>query len=717
MTQTSLHSQSWHRVSSLKPRLRSHVRIHRHVYRDEIWYVMQDQSNGQFHRFTPEANLLISLMNGRRSVQEIWETACEQLPDDAMPQDEVIRLMASLHRADVLQTDKAPDTRELLERKQRQRIQNIKQYIGNPSALKLPLVDPERFLQATFPMVRWLFSWVGIVLWLGVVAYAVLLGLMHWPALMNNTWDQVFSLGNVLLIALIYPVVKAIHELGHAYAVKARGGEVHEIGLMFLLLFPIPYVDASAASAFPEKRWRMLVGGAGILVEVFLAALAMIAWANLEPGLARSVAYNVLLICGISTVLMNGNPLLRYDGYYVLADAIEIPNLGQRANAYLGYLFKRYVIGLREAEPQKSTGGERVWFVCYAVLSFVYRMLMMFFAIFLVASRFFFIGILLALWSVFSVFVMPLWRVGRQFFSDPQIQSHRGRSYAVTALVIGGVVFLLALMPVPSSTTTEGVIWAPPDTQVRAAVDGFVSDVMVEDGSMVALRQPLLQLVNAELSLRREQLELQIREYQVRHAMAMVRDRVQAQVVAHQLQGLGQEAAIVDAQVRGMLATAPQQGHFVRAREDDLTGTYVSRGDLLGYVLGPTRLVRVVVPQSSLDRIHQSAQDIRVRLAQAPGVEHAAGIIHEVPAATDELPSSALSLQGGGVIGADARSSERGALRSMENLFIMDLELPLEYGQSYIGGRVYVKFVHPPRSLLAQFYDFLRHKVLRQFRV
>src|SRR5690606_19218444 len=121
-------------------------------------------------------------------------------------------------------------------------------------------VDPERFLAATLPLVRWVFSWFGLLCWLAVVGYAGVLAFMHWPELAGNPWDQVFSLGNMLLIALIYPVVKAIHELGHAYAVKARGGEVHEIGLMFLLLFPIPYVDASAASAFPEKRWRMLVG-------------------------------------------------------------------------------------------------------------------------------------------------------------------------------------------------------------------------------------------------------------------------------------------------------------------------------------------------------------------------------------------------------------------------------------------------------------------------
>ena len=253
MTATALYSNSWHRVSALRPRLRSHIHIQRHTYRGQVWYVMQDQSNGEFHRYTPEANLLISLMDGRRSVQQIWEIACAQLDDDAMPQDEVIRLMSQLHRADVLMTDRAPDVRDLVQRRRRQRAQKIKQYVGNPSALKLPLLDPDRWLSAALPYYRWLFTWVGGLLWLAVVLYGAALGAMHWKALTHNVWDQVFSAGNVLAMALVYPLVKAVHELGHACAVKARGGEVHEIGLMFLLLVPIPMWTRRRRPASPTS--------------------------------------------------------------------------------------------------------------------------------------------------------------------------------------------------------------------------------------------------------------------------------------------------------------------------------------------------------------------------------------------------------------------------------------------------------------------------------
>jgi len=715
MSQTAMHSSAWHRVSQLRPRLRSHVRIHRHVYRDQVWYVMQDQSNGQYHRYTPEANLIIRLMDGRRTVQEIWEEASDQLADDAMPQDEVIRLMSHLHQADVLQTDRVPDAREMAQRRRKQRMQQIRQYMGNPSALRIPLVDPERFLNGTVSGVRWIFTRWGLALWLLVTGYGLLLGIRHWDEFTRNSWDQIFSLGNLLAIALIYPVVKAIHELGHAYAVKVRGGEVHEIGLMLLFLFPIPYVDASAASAFPEKRWRMLVGGAGILVEVFLAALAMIAWANLDPGPARALAYNVILICGVSTLLMNGNPLLRYDGYYVLADALEIPNLGQRSNAYLGYLFKRYVLMLREAEPQKSTRGERVWFVVYGIASFFYRMFVMFLAIFLVASQFFFVGMALAIWSVYNVFILPLWRLLRHLFTDPHIQAHRRRSWGITTAVVAGLLALAGWVPWPSSTVTEGVVWAPPGARIRAPVDGFVQSVISGD-SRVQTDDLLLTLDNADLDSRWQLLDARSLEVQARYHQALADNPVQAQVWAHQWRNLQQERQVLQSQVQGREVHSPYAGRFVRAMLDDPVGSFVQRGQVLGYVLDGTDIVRVVVPQDSLDRIHQSTEGITVRLAQRPDVSIPAQIVYEMPAATDELPSEALSLHAGGSIGASpAQHGE--ALRALDNLFIMDLALPPDARQLHVGGRVHVKFSHAPVPLARQVYGFLRQKFLRQFGV
>jgi putative peptide zinc metalloprotease protein len=714
---TALHSNSWHRVSPLRPRLRSHIHIHRHVYRGEVWYVMQDQSNGEFHRYTPEAHLLISLMDGQRTVQQIWELVCTQLDGDAMPQDEVIRLMAQLHRADVLLTDRAPDVRDLVQRRRRQRVQKIKQYIGNPSALKLPLFDPDRWLTAGLPCYRWLFTWAGALLWLGVALYGAILAVMQWDALTHNVWDQVFSSGNVLAVALVYPVVKALHELGHACAVKARGGEVHEIGVMFLLLVPIPYVDASAATGFADKRWRMLIGAVGILVELFLAALAMIAWAHLEPGVWRSLAYNVVILCGASTLFMNGNPLLRYDGYYVLSDAIEIPNLGQRANGWLGYLFKRYALGLAAVEAPRATRGEQWWFVGYGLLSFAYRMFIMFLAVFLIAGRFFFFGALLACWALFNTIVMPLWRLGLKLFTDPQIQARRWRSYAISAACVAAALYLIGAVPVPASTDTEGVVWVPASDQVRAPVAGFVRESQAGADAQIAAGAPLFTLENDELTRRAAMLAAQVDEYRARYVQAQARNQVQAGIARHQWQNLQTEQRSVAQQVSAQRVTSAHAGRYIPAQAQDSTGRYVQRGELLGYVLTAAGTVRVVVPQSSLQRIHRSLQSVRVRLVRDSGREFAAQSAREVPAATDELPSLTLSLQGGGSIGVDPRKSQEGRAKSAENLFVMDLVLPPDALRAYLGARVFVKFSHAPRPIALQAYDALRQMMLRQLQI
>src|SRR4029077_13640502 len=175
------------------------------------------------------------------------------------------------------------------------------------------------------------------------------------------------------MMSVSFLVLKALHELGHGYAVKAFGGTVHEIGIMFLVFAPMPYVDASAASEFRSKWQRALVGAAGMLVEVFIAALALYVWLAVEQGLVRAFAYNVIVVAGISTVIFNGNPLLRYDGYYILSDLLEIPNLAQRATRYWGHLVYSYLFRT-EGQEFSGTPGERAWFLFYAPSAFAYRM-------------------------------------------------------------------------------------------------------------------------------------------------------------------------------------------------------------------------------------------------------------------------------------------------------------------------------------------------------
>src|SRR5262249_49681205 len=228
------------RISSLKPRLRRHLAVHRHRYRGTSWYVVEDKASGRVHRFTPAVYLLVGQMNGRRTVDDIWNYVVTHLGDDAPSQGEVIRLLSQLNAMDLLQTDIAPNPVEMTERFTKHRRARLRGSVGNPLALKLPLWDPDRFLERSYPLVRPIFTGPGAALWILVTVPALILVAMHWSQLTENISDRVFAMESLVLAANVFPLLKLLHELGHGYATKIGGGEVHELGVMFLVFAPIP---------------------------------------------------------------------------------------------------------------------------------------------------------------------------------------------------------------------------------------------------------------------------------------------------------------------------------------------------------------------------------------------------------------------------------------------------------------------------------------------
>ncbi|TFH41932.1 MAG: peptidase M50, partial [Lysobacterales bacterium] len=358
----SLFSPHWYRVAELTPRIRSHAQFRRHHYRGQLWYVLDDRASGRHHRFTPAAYHFIARFDGTQKVQDAWDATTSRLGDDAPTQDEAIQLMGQLHSADVLQCDVPPDTEELFSRYQREQRQKWKKRLMNPLAVRIPLVDPDRFLDTWLPIVRPFFGWIGLLIWAGIVSTGVVLAVTHWKELSAHAASQALSPMNLVLLVFVYPIVKGLHEFGHGFATKVWGGEVHEMGIMFLVFMPVPYVDATASASFPEKSRRISVSAAGMMVELGLAALCMFLWLQIEPGIVRDIALNVMLIGGISTLLFNGNPLLRFDGYYIFSDAIDVPNLGSRANKYIAYLAQRFLCGVRGAQSPANAPGEARWF-------------------------------------------------------------------------------------------------------------------------------------------------------------------------------------------------------------------------------------------------------------------------------------------------------------------------------------------------------------------
>jgi putative peptide zinc metalloprotease protein len=709
-----LHSASWYRVAELKPRLRSHFRVQRHLYRGARWYVLQDTLSRRTHRFDARAYFVIGLMNGHRSLQAIWDAALSRYGDEAPSQEDLIRLLSQLHLADVVQCDATPDVEELLRRTQRMRARSQLAKWLAPLAVKVPLFDPDRFLERCLPWFRPLYSPFGAALWLAVIGWGVFTAAQHWNELTHDLSSRALAPENLVIAALVFPLIKALHEFGHACAVKAWGGEVHEIGIMFLVLMPVPYVDASAANAFAAKRRRVVVGAAGMIVEVFIASIALFFWLELQPGVLRGVLFNVMLIAGISTLLFNANPLLRFDGYYILSDLIEIPNLRQRAQQYLASLVERRLFGMDLPAPDAGA-SERAWLFFFSIASFAYRISITLAIATFIATQYFILGVLLALWAVIAGFALPIAAAVNYLAFSPRLRRYRARAVATSALLATAVLALVFLVPMPSWTNAQGVIWGTEQSAVRGAADGFVVRLVATPGTEVQRGEPLIETVDPLLVPRIRTLEAHRDEFEARYYAERVDNLVRAQMTLESMKALDVELSRARERASELVMRSPSDGLFVVPAPGDLPGRYVRQGELVGYVIpeGNPR-ARVVVAQNAADLVRAKTERVSVKLAERLGETLGARIVREVPRAVDRVPSMALSQAGGGDIALDPSAAPGPAPKTLQTHFEFEVEL-VSARPAGAGGRVYVRFDHQRETLAEQGWRLARQLFLKRF--
>jgi putative peptide zinc metalloprotease protein len=593
----------------------------------------------------------------------------------------------------------------------------LKQRFWTPMAIRIPLFDPERFLDRTLPLARLILNPYTAVLWLVVVILGVILAGAHWNDLTENIVDIALTPQNLILIWFVYPVVKALHELGHAYTTKMAGGEVHEIGIMFLVFMPVPYVDVSSAWGFRDKGKRMLVGAAGIAVEMFLGALALFVWLSVEPGTVHAVAYNVMLISGVSTLLFNGNPLLRFDGYYVLADGLEIPNLGARSNKYLGYLVQRYLFRVKDAESPADSPGECFWFVVYGIAAFFYRMFIMFVIILYVGGKFFTIGIILAIWATITQLVIPMGKNMKFLFKSPRLQRNRKRSVGVATLLIAIIIGLLFVLPAPLWTRAEGVTWPSDKSQVRAEVDGFIDKFLVMDRNQVRQDQPIILTRDPFSKARVKRLEAQKKQLEIQLMVARTVDRVQADIVREELNAAIEDLRRARERNESLVIRSPRDGIFIVPNEQDQVDRFVRKGQVVAFVTNPGdhTTVRAVVSQDDIGLLREYIRKVDVRSASWNAQSYSSEIAREVPGGTHQLPTAALSTAGGGLFATDP--GDRDGRTTLDRVFEIEINLPPEGHTEYLGTRMYVRFDHGYEPLGLQAWRALRQLFLRRFGV
>jgi putative peptide zinc metalloprotease protein len=713
----SHYSPSWYRVCGLRPRLRAHVQIHRQSFRGTVWHVVQDTQSGRFHRLSTAAYHLVCLMDGRRTVEEIWLAVCERMGAQQPTQEDVVRLLSLLHGADLTTGGTAPHLDDLTERERAKSRQDMWSRVRNPLAIRLPLVDPDRFLTATLPFLRPLFTRWALVAWSVLVLIGAVLAAVNWDALMASVFETEFLAQNIALALLIFPVVKLVHELGHGYATKMWGGEVHELGVMLLAFMPVPYVDASASTAFRERGRRAVVGGAGIIVELAIAALGMIVWVLAEPSLVRAVAFNVVLTCSVSTLVFNANPLLRFDGYYVLSDLIEVPNLAQRSNRYMMHLIQHRLFGLPDLESPVEASGEPLIFVVYAVASFIYRTVVMVGVALFIATHFVLIGVPLAIASLVTAIVWPLMKGLHYVLADPRLGAHRRRAVIVSGLGVGILLVLLLAVPLPYATLAQGVVWVADDAAtVRVRSPGVVAAVPAGDGSKVDAQAPLIDLDDPVLAIKARIAEKQLEELRIKLEALDLSDRVGGNILREQIRESEAQLADMRRQIDDLALLSPAEGRLRLLDATDLMGRYPRKGDVVGYVVsGEGPVVRAFVPQSEIDLVLRHTSAVAVRLAADKSLSLPAQIEREVPAAVTELPHPVLAPGGGGSLLVDPNMP--GRLKPLDTLFEVDLRVSGLRDDAPLGMRAYVRFQHPPEPIALRWIRDLRQLFLRHFDV
>lgn len=721
--QRAIFSESWHRVAGQKLRLRPSVAIRRQTFRGERWHVAQDGFTNQFFRFREEAYDFVARLDGTRTVDEIWADCVRRRPETAPGQGEVVTLLAQLYQANLLMSDTPADTARLFERHQKRRRQQFVSQLLGIFFLRVRLFDPDRLLNRVWPWLRWIASRPAVVGWVVLVLSGLGVAFANWDRAHDQS-QSVLAPGNLLLLYTAFTVAKLIHEFGHAFAVKAFGGEVHTMGVMLLVFTPVPYVDATAAWAFPERWKRVVVGAAGMIPELAYAALAVFVWAATGPGTLNSLAYNTMIVASVSTVVFNLNPLLRFDGYYILADLADSPNLQPRSSRQWLHLWERHALKINDLESPARTRAEAVGLTIFGISSYVYRLFITVAIILFVADRYFGIGLIAAVLSFVGAFLLPWFKGLRYLQNEPRIERARRRAWTITGVALAVVLGFFAFVPMPDHFRAPGLVRAADSSDVNAPVTGWVKQVATPSGNVVPSGQSLLVLESPELDLqiaasRAELAQVAARERQVLAEFA-------AGIEPMRLRREASEAAVerLEADRAALDVRAPASGRWVAMRSEDWNGLYVSRGTRMGEIIGPGPNWEffAVVSQDDASALFGAAKEgaeVRFRGSAGRSAEVISWAV--VPGRQEQLPGPALGWTAAGPV--RTRDDDQRGLTADQPFFLVVGRLNssgVEAGEGplFWQGRLGVmRFSRPWTPLFVQWARDFRQLLQNRYRI
>ena len=658
MEQSRTFSESWHRVASQKIHLRPGVEVQRQNFRGERWIVLRNVLSNQFFRLRPEAYEFVARLRPDRTVEQVWQECLERFPDTAPGQEAVVQLLAQLYHANLLQYELAPDAEQLFQRQRKRQQQEMGMRWLNIMFMRFPLLDPDRFLIKTLPYIKWLFGPIGILLWLAVVSLGIKAGIDHFDEMKSQT-QGVLSPGNIIWLYVGMVIIKTIHEFGHAFFCRYFGGEVHSMGVMLMIFTPVPFVDATSSWGFRNRNHRMLVGAAGMIVELFVAGIVAMLWARTAPGVLNSVLFNMMFVASVSTLLFNLNPLMRFDGYYIFSDLLEIANLNQRSTAQMIYWVERYAFGIKSVHSQADTRSESTWLGVYGISALIYRTVVFAGIVWFIADKWLLLGMLMAIACLISWLIVPVVKLIKYLADSPKLERTRPRAVGVVVGTLAFLLILFGLIPFPHHFRASGVVQAKEWTQIISESSGEIVEIIAKPGKPVKTGQPLLRMENKELAIQMVEAKATKQEVETRLRAATQRDPASVMPLNKRLESANKLIDRIEKEQQNLIVRARHDGVWVAPGVEDLHQRMIKRGSPLGMLINPKQFeFSATVLQEDVDRIFQQKfPQAEVRLPGDADVVMKITEFRKVPGEQKTLPTAALGWGGGGDVAVSTKDN------------------------------------------------------------
>lgn len=640
---------------------------------DDAGWTLKDPLSLAYFRLREAEYAVFRLLDGRMTYGELLDALRRTFPAEAWSLENLKSFIGSLVQSGLLTSLRMGQGRALAKQRELARQRGRWGLLSNLLSFRWRGIDPEPLLQRVEPRTRWLFRPVTIAVCSALIVLAMLMVTLRWETLVRRLPEatSLFGLGNLIPLVVVFVVIKLLHELGHVLTCRHFGGECHELGIQVLMFVPLFYGDVTDAWMV-SRRWpRIAISAAGIFVELVLASVATLLWWSSVPGLLNSVFLNVMLVCSVNTLLFNGNPLLRYDGYYVLADLLHLPNLAMQSRQTVMSLCERLIGGVSDDEPEFDS--RRWWtLLIYGVMSAVYRLFVtvgiVWFLHHFFGRGFSIFATAISAMLVFGAIVSPVrelvTRIRQRATSESSSPSPLRKRLAIAGALLAAVFFI----PFPYSVSAPFVVFPGDARPVFVTVGGRI-DSAAPAGTRVGVGEPLGTLVNYELQLQHERQVAEVSRLTARlKNLEAQRGKNEAAAIRlpttrDELAGAKKRLDQLTAEVQRLRLSSPQSGvvlpppNVVQTRSADESlpewhgtpldadnlGATVREQTLFCYVGDPARQDAVLLVDQNAVEFVSPGQSVRLRFLSSPGVM-CEGRVEEVASSRAEVVPRELSV-------------------------------------------------------------------------